>query len=298
MQNTLHCLLPVPAIFFLLADYSAIDLPYPLKVAVAITYMILTISWIMLMFFGSSLADSGIFGKIKIVFLMLLVLVFSYPLLILFSWGFSVLYFLFASLLSGFTLLYRARKSLLDFAFLILALIPILVLQPIFRPITWNELVTPLTFISSIAVFIGAVEAARNIIYPMMKDTLVPSDDSGSRSRLAITSTAMLVILFGLSIFGQDIFGPSPLSIISGVISDYAFIAGVVLGALALVYNPPNKSARVPKATATGKHPDSNLVECQICDTVISEIGTVPISVFCTVFPSFPVQFQCFADKR
>lgn len=235
MQNIWDCLLLVSAIFLLLADYSAIDLPYPLKVAVAFTYMILTISWIILMFFGQALVDSGISGKIKTVFLMLLVLVFSFPLLILFSWGFSVLYFLVASVLSGFTLLYRARRSLLDFALLVLALVPILVLQPIFRPITWNELVTPLTFISSIAVFIGAVEAARNIIYPMMNQTF-PSDDSGSRSRLAITSTAMLVILFGLSIFGQNIFGPSPLSIISGVISDYAFVAGVVLGALGLVY--------------------------------------------------------------
>ena len=230
MQNILHCVLPISAIFLLLADYSAIDLPYLLEVAVVFTYNILIISWIMLMFFGRALVDTDIPSRIFYVFVMLLVLVFSFPLLILFSWGFSVLLFLVASVLSGYTLLYRARKSLKDFALLVLALVPILVLQPIFRPITWNELVTPLTFISYITVFIGAVEGARDTIYPVMKETF-PREDRGSHTRLAITSTAMLVILFGLSIFGQHILGPSPFPIIS----DYAFVAGVVLGALALV---------------------------------------------------------------
>lgn len=216
----------VSVIFLVMADYSLSDLPYPIKAAVTITYMILTISWIMLMWFGGVLAERGIIHKLGIVFLMLLVLVFSFPLVILFSWLFSMLYFLAAYLLSGFSLLVRARKSLIDFVLFLLAMIPILVLQPIIRSITLDEFITPLTFIGSIAVFVGATEAARDFIYPMM----------GSRSRFAITSTAMLVALFGLSIFGQEIMGPSPLSLISGIISDYTFTAGVILGVLVLVH--------------------------------------------------------------
>jgi ribosomal protein L40E len=48
----------------------------------------------------------------------------------------------------------------------------------------------------------------------------------------------MLVALFGLSIFAQEIMGQSPLSIAAETLPDFAFIAGAVLAVLAFIARP------------------------------------------------------------
>jgi len=217
----------VSFIFSALIDYSASDLSYLLRFAVFVAYVILTYSFILVLWFGGAFAEEKrISGKIGWVFVILVVLVFGAPLLFFFSWVFAILLLLIASLLSGASLVYPSGKSraraLVDLALFVLALILVFVL----RTITVNEFIIPLaTFISRIAVFWGVIEAARGFIYLTMTQTTAP----------ARTATALLVALFGLSIFAQDIVGQSPLSLIAETFSDYAFIAGAVLAVLAFI---------------------------------------------------------------
>jgi len=238
---------------------------YLLRYAIGIVYMILIYSFILVLFFGNPFARH--YGTLKdriFVFgLMILVLVFGFGLLILFSYLFAILFLLVASLLSGFSLLFRSRKSRLDFALLVL----VLILTFVLRPITLNEpeLLISLTFIGHLAVFWGVIEAAREFVYPLMKKRF----EGSAGSTHARTATALFVALFGFEIFAQAIGGQALLPLVAEY-SDYAFIAGAVLGVPAFIYYIIRKKLAAQQDCVTNasqlnieNHP--NVVYCPHC---------------------------------
>jgi len=229
-----YCLIPVSALLALM-DYSA---TLRLRMAIASAQYILCILCMLILMLGEDLTKPGTFNKIKTV----LPVLFMGPLVWLFGVPFLIFSLLCGYVLSGGVLLYRARKSLLYLALLVFALI--LTFVP--RLITLPTLATPisliilLTFIGRVVVFWGVIEVARELIYPFAERRCYGGRPH-SHSTLAITATATFVILFGLSIFTQEMepvyfTGGNLFSMtVESQLPDFAFVAGVVMAALKLI---------------------------------------------------------------
>ncbi len=216
-------------------EYFASNL---LLLAILITYAILTLSFILVLFYARMTSDSWNYSKIKAVCLLLAMLMFLGPLLFFVSLFFAAVLLFAASLLSGYSLVYPSSKksrahAIADLVlfFIVLFLTVILWItstpqQNIFPPIALNESFIPLAiWIKRIAVFWGTIGAAKGFIYSFMKRGNIP----------AKTGTFLFASLFGLSIFTQDITGKNVFAIIAEELSDYAFIAGAVLAVLAYI---------------------------------------------------------------
>ena len=99
--------------------------------------------------------------------------------------------------------------------------------------------------ISKIIVFWGIIEAARDFIYPFFTGKLetkcseVPKQTNEKHSKSSVILTIMIVLLFGLSIFSQEIYGYQEplLSLIAESGLDYAFVAGAFLGLYVYIKN-------------------------------------------------------------
>ncbi len=192
---------------------------------ILIAYAVLIFTFILVVFYGVT----------RSLALVLFILVFAVPLVFFFVLLFVILLLLLASLLSGFSLLYKSRKRLLDLVLFALFLILVFV----FPSITLNASIVPFAvFVGRIVLFWGVIEAARDYIYPIMTKVnerhQTSLDSSGSKA-LAKTATVSLVALFGLSIFAQDITGQNLLYLGAEILPDYAFIAGAVLAVLTFI---------------------------------------------------------------
>lgn len=237
MPDVWHCLIPVSTLLALM-DYRA---PLWLRMAISLAHVILSMTWISIMLVGERLTEPGTFNKIKAVLLMIIMGLFAWTVGV----GFLILSILLGYLSSGWVLLYRTQESLKDLALLVFALI-LMFLSRLITLTTAPTLTTPiafitlLTFIVRIVVFWGVIEVARDLIYP---SALVRcyGGRPHSHSTLAMTATALFVVLFGLSIFTQEMepvyfTGQNLLSMtVESQLPDFAFVAGVVMASLKLI---------------------------------------------------------------
>lgn len=237
MPDVWYCLIAVSALLALM-DYSA---PLRLRMAISLAHVILSMTWISIILVGERLTKPGTLNKIKAVLLMLIMGLFAWTVGV----GFLILSILLGYLSSGWVLLCRAQKSLKDLALLVFALILMLVARLITLT-TATTLTTPiafitlLTFIGRVVVFWGVIEVARELIYPFAEERCYGGRPH-SHSTLAMTATVLFVVLFGLSIFTQEMepvyfTGQNLLSMtVESQLPDFAFVAGVVMAALKLI---------------------------------------------------------------
>jgi len=216
-------------------DYLTSNL---LLLGIIIAYVIITFSFILVLFYGRLTSGAWGYSKIKAVFWLFAMLVFVSPLLFLFSWLFAAVLLLIASLLSGYSLVYPSPKksrahTIADLVLFFIALFLTVILwitltpqQDVFAPIALSESLVPLaTWIKRITVFWGVIEAARGFVYSFMKRGHIP----------AKSGTFLFAALFTLSTFTQDITGQNVLALIAEELPDYAFITGAVLAVLAFI---------------------------------------------------------------
>ena len=214
-----------------------------LRVAASFTYIFLIFA-IGLIWFLPGCFEGTKTERIKWGFVALLVLVFGFGPLIIFSYFVSILILVFAFFVSGLGLVLRARKSPLDIVLFVLGLFLIFVPFP---PITLNEVVIPYaTFIGNFVIFWGVIEAVREIPKSFNRQTSSETElptSLGQKKRrspnfLKIIQI-MIVALFGLSIFSKEIYGVQEplLSLIADPGGDYVYIVGAVLGIIAVIYS-------------------------------------------------------------
>ena len=203
-------------------------------------YLLCVLCMVILML-GENLTKPGTFDRIKAVFPVLLMA----PVVWIFGVPFLIFCLLCGYLLSGGVLLRRARESPKGLALLVFALILILVPWLITLPTVTTlaisiDFITLLTFLGRVVVFWGVMDVARDLIFPLA-ETRCYGGRPHSYSTLAITATVAFVVLFGLSLFTQEM---DPVYFTGGFLfsmtvesklPDFLFVAGVVMAALKLV---------------------------------------------------------------